>query len=57
MWDVWLAAAGEDLTERAYEKPPCLFEHHTPKPLPKGAAEAMHEVIDECEARLGVRKK
>ena len=54
--DVWLAAGGKDLTERAYERARYLLEHHTPKPLPKGAAETIHEVVEAYEAELGVGK-
>ena len=55
--DVWLAAGGKDLTERAYDRAGDLLEHHTPKPLSKGAAEAMDEIIQAYEAELGVGKK
>ena len=55
--DVWLAAGGKDLTERAYNRAGDLLKHHTPKPLPKGATEAMDEIIEAYEAELGVKKQ
>ena len=57
MRDVWIAAGGKDLTERAYEKARYVIEKHKPKPLPKGAAEAMQSIVEDYEAELGIGRK
>lgn len=55
--DVWVAAGGKDLTERAYERARYILEHHKPEPLPNGAAEAMRSLVEDYDAETAVRQK
>lgn len=55
--EVWVGTGGKDLTERAYEKARSILEKHKPNPLPKGAAEAMRSMVEDCEKELGIGQK
>ena len=52
--DGWNEKGAKNLTERAYEKARHIIENHNPKPLRKGAAEAMQAITAEYEAELGL---
>jgi len=55
--DGWVAAGGKILTDRAYEEAQRILRHHRPKPLPKGAAEEMHGIVEGYDRELGVRRE
>jgi len=55
--EVWLAAGGRDLTEQAYEKAMSILKKHQPRDLPKGAAEAMHSIVEEYEREIVLSRK
>ncbi len=52
--DVWIAAGGKDLTERAYEKARHVLQNYKPKPLSEGAVGDMQKIVAGYEKELGI---
>ena len=50
--EVWLAAGGKDLTERAYEEAIGILQTHKPKPLPQGASATMRAILENYEEEV-----
>jgi trimethylamine--corrinoid protein Co-methyltransferase len=48
--DDWMdRTQGKGLRDQAYEAAMDIVQNHTPFPLPRGASEAMHEIVSEFE--------
>ena len=54
MFEVWVAAGGKDLQERANEEVRKIYENYRPDPLPKGAASKMRAIVNEAEEHYGL---
>lgn len=52
-YDNWLARGGKTLGQRAAERVEGILAEHTPEPLPKDVARAVHAVVERAEAAYG----
>ena len=54
MREDWQAAGGTDIYQRALEEARYILENHKPDPLADDVLAAIHAIVEEAEAELGV---
>ena len=52
-YDNWLAQGAKTLEQRAAERVTEILAEHTPEPLPKHVAQAVHAIVERAEAEYG----